>query len=203
MPYETLRWSVQRLIELDWAYRFPHPKTGRTIIVPWMPLDIEAAVARQVEYRSGLVPNKGEWLMKALLDVIVDDKRYEDNARPAWAVSGSGSDRLEFDRWYTEAKVAIEFQGRQHYEEVTFSDGRKSNFEAQRVRDGLKALLCSRQEVVFVEIPWTELSYETIVAKLEGRLPLVPPLFDRPLFRCLQNLCHSYVNSAKQRRAAG
>lgn len=64
MPYETVRWSVRRLIELGWAYPFPHPKTGRDVIVPWMPLDVEVAVARQVEDRSGLVPQKGEWLMR-------------------------------------------------------------------------------------------------------------------------------------------
>lgn len=135
--------------------------------------------------------------------MLVDDKRYEENARPAWAVSGAGSGRLEFDRLYLESKVAIEFQGRQHYEEVTFSDGRKSNLEEQQARDALKAMLCRRQRIAFVEIPATELSYETIIEKLDGLLPLVPPLMDRPLFQCLENLCRSYVNSIRRKKTDG
>lgn len=202
MPYETVRGAVQQLIETGWAYRCRQSSTGRVIVVTWMPKDVERDLARQVELRSGLVANKGEWTMKAYLDLYVDDRDYEDNARPQWAVSGDGSGRSEIDRWYKGARVAIEFQGRQHYEIVTFSDGRSSNLEAQRMRDGLKALLCLRQGITFVEIPATELSYETIVGKLEGHLPLIPPLVDRPLFQCLQNLSHSYVNAARQGKRA-
>lgn len=198
MPYETVRAAVQLLIETGWAYRCKQPSTGKWIVVPWMPKDVEADIAREAERRSGLVTNRGEWTLKAYLDLYVDDRDYEDNARPPWAVSGAGSGRFEIDRWYVRARVAIEFQGRQHFEIVTFADGRTSDLEGQRVRDGLKALLCLRQGIAFIEIPGTALSYDTIVAKLEGHLPLIPPLPDRPLFQCLENLSHYYVNLARK-----
>lgn len=128
--------------------------------------------------------------MKAMLDITVDDDNFLDNARLQWTVSGAGDNPLEFDRFYPDAKVAIEFQGRQHYEEVTFRHG-KSDLEQQQNRDGLKALACLRQKVTLVEIPDIDLSHETLVAKLGGVLPLLPPRTDRPLFRTLADYAMS------------
>lgn len=202
IPYATVRRCIKELEHHDWVYSFRDPKSGERIYVPWMPLDVEKAVASRAEQLADVMPNRGEWLMKAVLDITVDDDNFLNNARFQWTVSGTGDNRLEFDRFYPDARVAIEFQGRQHYEEVTFRDG-KTNLQKQQDLDGRKALACLRQQVTLVEIPDIELSYETLVAKLGGLLPFLPPRTDRPLFRTLANLCHGYVNWAMDRRGQG
>lgn len=202
MPYHTVRRNIKELEHYDWVYSFRDPKSRGLIYVPWMPLDVERALAVQAEWLADSVANRGERLMKAMLDITVDDDNFLDNARLQWTVSGAGDNPLEFDRFYPDAKVAIEFQGRQHYEEVTFRYG-KSNLQQQQNRDGLKALACLRQKVTLVEIPDIDLSHETLVAKLGGVLPLLPPRTDRPLFRTLANLCHEHVNWAMARRGTG
>jgi len=51
--------------------------------------------------------------MKCMLDMMVTDNDYHDNARPSWLTSGTGGGRMEIDRWYRSANVALEFQGPQ------------------------------------------------------------------------------------------
>lgn len=202
MSYATARRSVKELEQYDWVYSFPDRKKRLRIYVPWMPLDIETALAKEVEWLAGNVANRGEWLMKAMLDIIVDDDDVVDNARFKWTVLNPSDSPREFDRYYRKTKVAIEFQGRQHYEEVTFRDG-TSNLQEQQNRDGLKALACLRRGVTMVEIPDIELSYATLVAKLEHLLPLLPVRPDRPLFQTLSTLCDDHATWAKSRRGSG
>lgn len=193
MHYESLRRHVRQLKKLDWVYEFKHPETKQKVIVPWMPLDVEHKVANMLERMRQRTPFWGEWLLKAMLDLLVDDDDYVDNSRPEWAVSGDGSSRLEFDRLYETAGVAIEFQGRQHYQMSAFTPDKRA-LQQRTERDGLKALACIRRNIAFVEFAANELSYDTVTAKLGHLLPLIPPRFDRPIFRTLTNMCHSYVN---------
>lgn len=199
ISYHTVRNCIRELERHDWIYSFREPNYGHLVYVPWMPLDVEISLVPGVERRFDRGSNRGERLMKAMLDVTVDDDDYIENARLEWTASGANYHRLEFDRFYSRAKVAIEFQGRQHFQAVAFPDG-MSNLQQQEVRDGLKALACLRQGVIFVEINDIELSYETIATKLRGLLPLIPPPRDRPLFRALENMCHSYTAWALNKR---
>ncbi len=115
VPRETLRRSIRRLVQLDWAYEVPRAGKVRPMIDRSMPLSVEQAVADELARVRRNVPNLGEWLMKCMFDMIVDDDDYHDNARPPWLVSGVGGGRMEIDRWYRSAEVALEFQGPQHY----------------------------------------------------------------------------------------
>lgn len=201
MPYSTVRRCIHELKRFDWVYSFRDATSGAAVYVPYMPLEVERVVAAQAEQYFDIVSYRGEQLMKAVLDIVVDDDDFMDNVRPAWTALGPGDTPLEFDRIYPEWRVAIEFQGRQHYEEVTFPDG-KSDLKRQQALDGRKALACLRQQFTLVEIADIELSYETLVTKLDGLLPLISPLTTRPLFRTLNNLCHEHANWAKEKRTA-
>lgn len=202
IPEGTIRRYLAELQNCGWIYSFRCPKQDRLIYVPWMPLDVEHELVTMVERLVDDAANRGEAIMKVMLDTIVNDNNYTENVRMRWTRLGTGHNRLEFDRHYFESRVAIEFHGRQHYEEIKLR-GKRSNLAEQQVRDGLRALACLRQQVTLIEIADIELSYETLVAKLGDHLPLLPVRMDRPLFRAVANWAADYVNWARDQRVQG
>lgn len=113
-------------------------------------------------------------------------------------VSGDGSGRFELDRWYYALRVAIEFQGRHHHLIDARSAESRTRIKEQIARDNIKAGLCARAGVRYVEFTGRELNFERIIDKLEGVLPLLLPLVQvierRPLMRKLSEMCHGYRN---------
>lgn len=202
IPPGTIRRCLSELQQCGWAYTYRNPKQRELIYAPCMPLDVEREVAELGEQLADSAANRGEFIMKMMLDTLVNDPNFIDNARLRWTRLGTGHSRLEFDRYYPDARVAIEFQGRQHYEEVEFNN-RKSDLAAQQIRDGLKALACLRQQVTLIEIADFELAYDNIVAKLTNHLPLLPLRMDRPLFRTAANLAADYTHWAREQRVRG
>lgn len=203
MHVETCRRSIKKLVRFDWCYFAESPRKRPVVPIPWMPLDVEHLLIQEVQRIREEVAFWGEWLMKAHLDIIVDDLDFRDNARPSWLVAGDGSGRYEIDRWYRRAKVAIEFHGMHHYPNggTGWSEGAEHN--VQVMRDNLKAGICMRHGIAYVEIAASNLSYGTIVEKLNGLLPLIPVRTDRPLFKHLEALCDSYVNSVARGQIRG
>lgn len=197
MRYEALRRHIGMLKKFDWVYKFHDSKTRQSLIVPSMPLHVEREVANMLEYMRQRATFRGEWLLKQLLDLVVDDDDYVDNCRPEWAVSGDGSFPFEYDRLFETAGVAIEFQGRQHYDITPFTPDKQA-LQERMARDRLKQLACIRRNIAFVEFTTSDLSYDAIVEKLGHLLPLIPPRIDRPIFRTLTNMCDSYVNRTQR-----
>lgn len=194
-PKETLRRSIHNLIDLGWAYPVKQTHTRARLIVPWMPLDVEHLVMEELERVRNDVAFVGEWLMKCILDLVVADLDFRDNVRPNWLVSGMGSGRLELDRWYKSARVAVEFNGTQHYQFEKALQNHEEEFHEQQLRDNLKAGLCVRQGIRYVEVSSRELDFDVIIEKFEGLLPLRPIQPDRPLIQVVANMCRSYVNA--------
>lgn len=199
IPEGTVRRCLAELQRCGWGYAFRNPAQKELIYAPCIPADVEREVGELVEQLADSTANRGEFIMKTMLSTLVNDLNFIDNARFRWTRLGTGHGRLEFDRYYPDARVAIEFHGRQHYEEVEFGN-RKSELGAQRVRDGLKALACLRQQVTMIEIADIELSYDHLVAKLTNHLPLLPVRLNRPLFRTIANLAADYRNWAQEQR---
>lgn len=195
---ETFRRSVQKLISFDWAYAVQTDNPRSSLIVPSVPPDVEKLMIHALERTKNEVAFVGEWLMKCILDIIVDDHDFRDNARPNWLVSGGGSGRFELDRWYRSAKVACDFHGSQHYSPgSTLHDG-INEFQLQQWRDNVKAGICVRNGVKYVEISAKELSFDSIIEKLYGILPLRPIRMDRPLIQMISNMCVSYANAVNR-----
>lgn len=191
----TMRRAIRKLIECGWAYEVQQEDHRSPLIIPWMPPDVEQICMNELELVRGEVGFNGEWYMKCILDLIVDDHDFRDNARPHWLTLGDGSGRLEIDRWYRAAKVAIEFHGTQHYRYDPKFHTSHEAFLEQQVRDNAKIGLFTRQGIRYVEIAATELSFEHVMNSVRGWLPLRPIPTDSPLVRALRNMCHSYVNS--------
>ena len=74
----------------------------------------EATEIRRLRSKLGHSAYYGEALLKALLDLLVGETHYLDNARPSFLVNPLTQQLLEYDRYYPSRRVAIEFHGPQH-----------------------------------------------------------------------------------------
>lgn len=194
ISYETFRRSVRRLIQYGWAEEIPFGEGY--IIVPWMPVEVEQKVADKLARVRDEAPFLGEWLMRCMLDAMVLDNDYSDNARPAWFVSGDGSGRYELDRWYRSARVAFEFQGPQHYRTGNMYVTNETELNERIHRDRLKAGICNMEGIRLIQVTPTDLTFTRLRDKLDGLLPLAPVRDNRPLSRTLEQMARSYTNYA-------
>lgn len=79
-------------------------------------------------------------------------------ARPLFLnnpVTGSNYN-LELDCFNEELNLAVEFNGRQHYEYIPFFHKNKEAFYNQKYRDEMKRTKCRDRGIKLVEIPYTE-----------------------------------------------
>lgn len=183
---------VQELLAADWVEVVP---AGRwRLIGPWMPMHVEEQVVRLLERARDRCPRVGEWLMMCLLNLLIRDLDYDDNARLSWLVSGEGSGRYEIDRLYNRLRVAFEFQGPQHFRRETSFHGTEQDFEEQVERDKIKAAICATEGIQLFYVTPADLSLQAMYERLSGVVPIVPPRMNRPLFRAVERMCRSYAN---------
>lgn len=195
IPGATLHRSINRLLKTDWAYVADIQGRHRArIFVPWMPLPLERTIAQQLHELQFHAPFRGEWLLKCILDHIVADHNVHDNFRPPWAVTGHGSNRMEFDRRHVEHRLAIEFHGSQHFQKGDKFNTTDEELEAQIYRDNFKAAICIRNNIHLIEFTAADLSYAKVRQKLEKRIPLIPVRERGPIYTTIEHMCHSYKN---------
>lgn len=63
---------------------------------------------------------------------------------------------LEFDCYNEEMKLAVEYNGAQHYNYIPFFHKNKEAFYNQKYRDELKRIKCKELGITLIEIPYTE-----------------------------------------------
>jgi hypothetical protein len=77
---------------------------------------------------------------------------------------------MSYDIFISELNVAIEYQGKQHFEPVEYFGGRE-HYEKQVHRDKLKLELSQKNGVCLVYINyWEDITFESIKAKIEQGL---------------------------------
>jgi len=113
-------------------------------------------------------PYRGEAILKAILDIVVADSDYADNARPAFLINPLTGLPLEYDRYYPIWRVAIEFNGPQHEQ----ASDRFPNVNGTRVRDLFKEALSLKHGVTLLVFRPDDLSLASVIKKLAGHLPL-------------------------------
>lgn len=77
--------------------------------------------------------------------------------RPYWLrneVSG-GDNNLELDCFNEDLRLAVEYNGRQHYEFIKFFHKNKEAFLNQKYRDDMKRRLCKERGICLIEVPYT------------------------------------------------
>ncbi|QEE36465.1 hypothetical protein FTO60_12530 [Octadecabacter sp. SW4] len=121
-----------------------------------------AAIEHDGDWRAGEnalrerlgIPKIGEgWIGEALLlnriISLFPDEEIIHQGSPSWL------GRQRFDVWIPRLKVAVEYNGEQHYAPVSQFGG-DAGFQATRMRDAKKRQLCAENGVRMVEIAYNE-----------------------------------------------
>lgn len=101
--------------------------------------------------------SKGEIECRKVLENIFN--KPFDKSRPNFLrnpVTSSFTDNnLELDCYNEELKLAVEYNGIQHYKYIPFFHKNKEAFQNQKYRDFMKKELCEKNGVVLIEVPNT------------------------------------------------
>jgi hypothetical protein len=142
---------------------------GSKVLVHYGPYIYKIAAEKNISRRDAEnevrdilgIPRIGEgWLTEAellrLVRDILKDEEVVHQARPQWL----GHQRI--DIYVPRLGIAIEYQGRQHYEPVPFFGGEEA-FTANRVRDQHKAELCEQHGVRMIYFRYDEMITRDLV----------------------------------------
>jgi hypothetical protein len=154
-----------------------HPMYGSKVKVHYGPYIKKIAVEEDIDEREAEneirdilgIPHIGEgWVSeRELLNMVKDIFHSNDvvhQASPEWL----GRQRL--DIYITDLQLAIEYQGRQHYEPVPFFGG-EEGFRQTRERDRLKSKLCTENGVDLVFFRYDEIITKDLVeSRIRGVL---------------------------------
>jgi len=92
-------------------------------------------------------------LFLAVSHIFPGETILEEHVHPSLARYSTGKN-LEFDIWVERFDLAVEFQGAQHFQEVSVFAGSGSNLEHYRELDEEKRVLCERANVALITVPW-------------------------------------------------
>lgn len=98
--------------------------------------------------------SKGEAICRRAIEAIMGQPFKR--ARPAFLrnhVTGKGV--LELDCYNARLKLAVEYNGRQHYEFIPFFHKTKDAFLNQKYRDEMKQVRCADNGVTLIVVPYT------------------------------------------------
>ena len=99
--------------------------------------------------------SKGELECRRVLQYLF--KRPFNKARPDFLrnpVTG-GNFNLELDCFDPQLKIAVEYNGAQHYKYIPYFHRNKEAFLNQKYRDEMKRTMCRQNGVLLIEVPYT------------------------------------------------
>lgn len=110
---------------------------------------------RQQPHRKTLTNSRGELECRRVLQWLF--KRPFNKARPDFLrnpVTG-GDFNLELDCFEPELRIAVEYNGIQHYQYIPYFHKNKEAFLNQKYRDQMKRTLCRDNNILLIEVPHT------------------------------------------------
>lgn len=131
--------------------------------------DIKSGVYEDVDKYEYVLPEnkwKSEQLVYEIVKQLYSKAAVWYQFRPDFLNTGTG--QLSYDIFIGKLRVAIEYQGKQHFEPVDIFGGQES-FERQKTRDALKRKLSEENGVKLVYINyWDDITPELIKERIEG-----------------------------------
>jgi hypothetical protein len=98
--------------------------------------------------------SKGERRCREVLQKVFN-KPFP-NCRPDFMFNGVTGENLELDMFDYDMKLAVEYNGQQHYKYTPFMHGNtKEKFYAQQYRDRMKKDACKKLKINLIEVPYT------------------------------------------------
>jgi hypothetical protein len=79
--------------------------------------------------------------------------------------------QLELDCYNDELKIAVEYNGKQHYEFIPYFHSNKEAFQNMKYRDYMKQKLCSENGVKLIIVPYS-VKHQEISDYIEKRITL-------------------------------
>lgn len=119
--------------------------------------------------------SKGETLCRELAQKIFG-KPFE-KIRPDFLKNDVTGKNLELDIFNQELMLAIEFNGRQHYEYIPFFHKNKHDFLTQRYRDEMKKVKCKENGIRLIEVRYdtkpTDIESQIRLEAMKLKIPIV------------------------------
>ena len=138
---------------------------------------------------------KGEAIMREYLSLIVNNDEFEDNASPGFLINPFTNQEMQFDRYYP-PRVALEFQGPQHYG-PTARYSSQAKVQKQQARDYIKAGIAKERGITLITVHPGDLTLQGMLKKTAGLLPLRPLKGHQPLLTFLEAVSRGYRRHAR------
>lgn len=117
-------------------------------------------------YNKTPIKWKSEYLVKELCEKIFGESNIIYQYRPFFLATQRG--QLSYDIYLVKEKIAIEYQGKQHFQPVNYFGGEKT-FLKQKERDELKKQLSAKNHITLIYINYNDpITEEFIIAKVTG-----------------------------------
>jgi hypothetical protein len=97
--------------------------------------------------------SNGEKMCKDILKELYPNHIFE-KIRPNWLCNDLTNHNLELDFYNEQLKLAIEYNGIQHYQYIPFFHNNIENFQLQKLRDEIKQNKCNRYNIRLIIIPY-------------------------------------------------
>lgn len=110
------------------------------------------------ENRGRKTDSKGETECRRVLEELFKKpflKYRPDFLRNPVTSDSMASNNLELDCYNPELKIAVEYNGIQHYKYVPFFHRTKDAFQNQKYRDHIKREACQKNGIILIEVPYT------------------------------------------------
>ena len=98
--------------------------------------------------------SKGEYVCKQVLERYFE--RPFVKCRPSFLYNEVTNENLELDLYNEDINLAVEYNGKQHYEYVPYlHQNSRDKFQTQRYRDEMKKNLCKKKNIPLIIVPYT------------------------------------------------
>jgi hypothetical protein len=139
-------------------YHFLTKKKGtfsRNNYYPISPAKSYKSISPVKSYQNAPKESKGEAECRRVLQNVF--RKPFTSQRPDFLrnpVTG-GNFNLELDCFNNELRLAVEYNGIQHYKYVPYFHRNKDHFMTQKYRDDMKRRICKENNINLIEVPYT------------------------------------------------
>jgi hypothetical protein len=92
--------------------------------------------------------------------------------RPDWLRCSYSGRPLELDFYNDELKIAVEYNGKQHYDFIPYFHQTEENFQKQLIRDEEKNKMCLERGIHLITVPYTLRNFQSVENFIKINLPM-------------------------------
>ncbi|AAU10997.1 hypothetical protein LDVICp152 [lymphocystis disease virus-China] len=124
-------------------------------------------IRKSVPSNKSIKTSKGELICKQIVEKLTGKLFVK--TRPKFLLNKVTNRNLELDCYNAELKLAIEYNGEQHYKYKPFFHKTIGEFRELKYRDLLKQIMCKEADIILIVVPYT---IKDIEGYLRNNLPV-------------------------------